>query len=321
MLCALPGWRALRKAAPHASITLLSLPWARCFVDRFPNCFDDFITFPGHPDFPEQEANIEQWPDFLRTVQKARFDLVIQQQGNGSIANAFCRLFGARYCGGFHNRPITDAPVGNFIPYPVHMPEIWRHLCLMRELGAASDDDTLEFPVYETDRAQAMQVAASRGLDPEKPFVCLHPGAKAPDRRWPAAHFAETGRWLAAAGWQVVITGSEAEKPLAHEVCGAMQGTGVDMSGATPDIGTLAALLEASSLLVCGDTGVSHLACAVRCPSVVVFTRPETQGWPPLDRVRHRVLAGLGGVAAGRVIREIDSILRPSRGSVSVTEL
>jgi ADP-heptose:LPS heptosyltransferase len=80
-------------------------------------------------------------------------------------------------------------------------------------------------------------------------------------------------------------------------------------------------------LLVCNDTGVSHLAAASRTPSVVVCSGADPQRWAPLDRHLHRVLwhdvecrpcahveCPVGhpcplGVSTERVLRQVDEQL------------
>jgi ADP-heptose:LPS heptosyltransferase len=54
--------------------------------------------------------------------------------------------------------------------------------------------------------------------------------------------------------------------------------------------------------VVCGDTGVAHLATALRTPSVVLFGPTPPARWgPPADRPWHRVLwAGRTGDPHGR---------------------
>src|SRR5258708_2241364 len=53
----------------------------------------------------------------------------------------------------------------------------------------------------------------------------------------------------------------------------------------------LAALVGRSRLVVCNDTGLSHVAAAMRTPSVVIASGSDTHRWAPLDHERHRVLA------------------------------
>ena len=43
MLCVIPAMRALRAKYPSAKITLLGMPWAKSFTERFSGYFDKFI--------------------------------------------------------------------------------------------------------------------------------------------------------------------------------------------------------------------------------------------------------------------------------------
>jgi ADP-heptose:LPS heptosyltransferase len=63
----------------------------------------------------------------------------------------------------------------------------------------------------------------------------------------------------------------------------------MDLSGRTT-LGGLAALIARARLLVCNDTGVSHVAAAMRTPSVVIACGSDPRRWAPLDAVLHRVL-------------------------------
>jgi ADP-heptose:LPS heptosyltransferase len=83
----------------------------------------------------------------------------------------------------------------------------------------------------------------------------------------------------------------------------------VDVSGRT-DLGMLAAILSHSRLLVCNDTGVSHLADALGVPSVVISTGNNPERWAPRNRARHRVLCRDSGILPEEVILHAEDLLR-----------
>jgi ADP-heptose:LPS heptosyltransferase len=121
--------------------------------------------------------------------------------------------------------------------------------------------------------------------------VVVHPGAAFPARRWPPDRFAVVASNLVAAGHRVVVTGSPAERDLAETVA-TTAGLPDDavLAGRT-DLVTLAALVADAVLVVCGDTGVAHLATAYGTPSVVLFGPTPPAWWgPPKDRPQHRPL-------------------------------
>jgi ADP-heptose:LPS heptosyltransferase len=122
-------------------------------------------------------------------------------------------------------------------------------------------------------------------------LTIVHPGAASAARRWPAERFAAVVRQELADGRRVVVTGDASERQLGERVA--------DRAGLAPDavlagrtrLGDLAALVSRAGTVVCGDTGVAHLATALRCPSVVLFGPTSPNEWgPPAARPWHRVL-------------------------------
>lgn len=119
----------------------------------------------------------------------------------------------------------------------------------------------------------------------------IHPGAASAARRWPAERFAAVARSEAAAGRRVLVTGGPDEERLACGVA-ALAGLepGASLAGKTSLL-QLAEVVASASRVVCGDTGVAHLATALRTPSVLLFGPTSPRAWgPPPDRPQHVVL-------------------------------
>lgn len=306
LLCSVPALRAVRAALPTAEISLIGLPWAREFANRFGHFLDGFHEFPGWPGLPEQSPRLAEAPAFLSAMQQQGFDLVIQMHGNGGLTNPLVALFGARRLAGYFVPGQFCPDPAQFLPYPQEVHEVRRHLRLMEFLGMPSRGDELEFPVREQDCAalRSLLDALSTGE-----YVCLHPGARAAERRWPPHHFAAVGDALAAEGFVVVFTGSPAEVGLTRAVAAAMTAPALDLAGRT-DLGTLAALLQGARLLVCNDTGVSHLGTAVGVPSVLIYHEDRQRRlWAPLDGRCHRALCGGPAVSPRQVLAEARVLL------------
>ncbi|MBW0446472.1 glycosyltransferase family 9 protein [bacterium M00.F.Ca.ET.228.01.1.1] len=288
MLCSVPALRALREAAPQAHIALIGLPWAQSFVERYADLVDELIVFPGAEGFPEQRESNDGLPAFHEQMRARRFDLAIQLHGSGGVANDLLLQFGASSNAGFV-QPQEQARDGVFIDWPDDLPEPERYLALMSALGAETRDRQLWFPLSERDGEEYASLVAAHGIEAQR-LVLIHPGAQLPSRRWPAARFAEVADRLAAGGWQIAITGTAAEASLTGEVLGAMTAPALHLAGAT-SLGGLAALVAHARLVVCNDTGISHIAAATATASVVIASGSDTQRWAPLDHALHRVLA------------------------------
>lgn len=301
MLCAVPALSALRRAHPQAHIALIGLPACRWVHERFGALIDTLLPFPGFPGIPEHPYSPSALERFVTATRAAPFDLAIQMHGSGTVSNAFTAMLGAHAAAGLYDDAHTR-PGGRFFPYPRHGSEVHRCLYLTRSLDCPSDDERLFFPVGEGDRRALDAHALLRHVGNER-FVCLHPGARDPARRWPAERFALVGDALAADGHRVVLTGTAAERETADEVAALMSRPALNAAGRT-SLGVAAALLERAALLVTNDTGVSHLAASLGTPSVIVFLASDPERWAPLERARHRPVVARG-LAADRPLQRM----------------
>ncbi|MBD1870521.1 glycosyltransferase family 9 protein [Cyanobacteria bacterium FACHB-471] len=288
LLCAVPAFRALRAALPQAHITLVGLPLAQSFVQRFSHYLDEWLEFPGYPGIPEVTLSPQRLTSFLTEVQQTRFDLALQMHGSGIYTNPFTVLLGAQVSAGFFIPGQYRPDPEYFLPYPEGEPEIRRNLQLITALGIPAQGEELEFPIWESDWQDFWAIATTHDLQPGS-YICIHPGASISSRRWEPAQFATVADALAAQGFQIVLTGTAAEVELTQAVATAMNSPCVDLAGKT-SLGAIAALLKQAQLLICNDTGISHLAAALQVKSVVIFSASDPNRWAPLNRHLHRIV-------------------------------
>ena len=139
----------------------------------------------------------------------------------------------------------------------IHLAESWRQSLRLRLTAAGFDD-------FDTT---------------DEPYAVLNPTAHSLDHRWPAEHFAWLALELLKSGRfaRVFLVGPSLDDPSARELRHRL-GTGVagliDLAGQT-NLAELAALLQRARVLVSRNTGTTHLAAAVDCPTVELFGRLE----------------------------------------------
>jgi ADP-heptose:LPS heptosyltransferase len=316
MLCASPALRELRRLFPRAEITLIGLPWMAELVERWRRAcppgqrplVDRFAEFGGYPGIIEVPVVPERVARFFQEQRACGYDLAVQMQGSGGVANGLVCDLGARLRLGYRQSD-DDTRLTLALSHRADDHEVHRWLQLVRvariwsHAPDAPPSTAFEFPLFADDRARA--AAALGALDSfAGPLVALHAGAKDPARRWSPERLAQLGDALATRyGARIVLTGGPHERPLTAAIRAAMHAPALDLAGAT-DLGTLAGVLERLALLVSNDTGVAHLAVATGTPSVVLFGPNPVSQWGPLDRTRHTVIDAVAYAGAGVDPRE-----------------
>lgn len=144
-----------------------------------------------------------------------------------------------------------------------------------------------------------------------QPFVVVHPGASVPARALPADATRDVVAGVVASGRRVVVTGSADEVDLAHSIVPRSAADQVAVVAGRTSFAETAVLIRSAEALVCGNTGVAHVAAAVQTPVVEVFAPVvEPAHWRPW-RVPHVLLGVLDIACAGCRARTCPLIGQP----------
>ena len=319
LLCAMPAIQSLKNAFPLSEITLIGLPWSREFVDRFAHCFSSFIEFPGFPGLPEREYQPLEILDFIKKIQQEKFDMVVQMHGNGSVINPLMQLFNARFTAGYYEENGYCPDNNFFMVYPEGLPEIKRHLKLMEFLKIPVEETDLDIPLKEEDEKELEELFRFYRLY-EKKYVCVHSGARDSKKYWNPQNFASLADLFVEKGYKVVLTGTQNEAQTTAAVKKLMKHTAIDFTGKTR-LGCLALLIKKAKMLLSNDTGVSHIATAVKTPSIIVFLASDPARWAPLNQELHKVILPHQAEDLNFIIKHTEDLLDNSDLIKNKTEI
>ena len=129
LLVAVPAFRALRQHFPDAEITLIGLPWAASFVQRFSCYIDRFVEFVGYPGIDEVRYDEQRTARFLDEQRAYSYDVVLQMHGSGRASNPFVLALGASCSVGYYGKVTPGLTIEAVYPDDQH--EIWRNLHLV----------------------------------------------------------------------------------------------------------------------------------------------------------------------------------------------
>ncbi len=107
---------------------------------------------------------------------------------------------------------------------------------------------------------------------PEKAYCILFLGAGNPERKWPIAHFVQAAEYIYKKYNIIpVVCGGPDDIPLSREFAALYSAEMIDMAGKT-SLPYLIELLHNARLLICVDTGALHIAAAVGCPVIGLYS-------------------------------------------------
>jgi len=270
---AVPALRALREASPDARV-LLAGPWVELLGGQ--GLGDVLVSYP------------RSWSERIRTADVVRdfaADTVVLLP-NSFEAAAAAVYWRARRRIGFavdgRRWLLTDA-----LPLPEpRLHQIDEYLLLVGRVGASAPagEPRLAPPEAHADtRRRARELLRQGGAPEGRLRIGVHLGAAyGPAKVWVHERVVEFCRLAEARGALPVLLGAPSDEPAAADVLRATHALSL-VGRDSPEL--LPAVLTEISALVCGDTGVAHLAAALGTPVVALFGPTDPALTAPLGPV------------------------------------
>lgn len=261
-LTGVPAYRAIADAFPTHRRTLAAPAALHALVPLLGAVFSDVCDAAPLGALPARSRGV---------------DVAIDLHGRGPQSHRALLALGPQRLLAFAN-DAADLPAGG-AAWIEGEHEVYRWCRMLRYYNIAADPSDLQLAVPS--------VAVPAGL---RQATIVHPGAASEARRWPIERWAAVARACMERGERVVVTGAPDETSLTSEIARrANLDPANDVAGRTSLI-ELAALIAAAERVLCGDTGVAHLASAYAVPSVLLFGPTSPAEWGPPQRPFHRVI-------------------------------
>jgi len=278
-LMAQPLFALLKTLHPRVIIDAVAPAWVAPVLERMPEINQVFATDLGH-------KKLQLWhrwalaSDLRDTGYDAAYILP------NSLKSALIPwLAGIRLRIGYlgeHRYGLLNVRHTN--PPRDERPSMSRHYAALAYAPDAGLPENLPPPRLEADFNESVRVANRFTLDTRVPLIVFCPGAEyGPAKRWPPEHFAVLAQMARNAFpyAQFVSLGSPKDMPLAQAI--ADQAPFVRNLCGQTSLSEACALIAHASAVVTNDSGLMHVAAALRRPIVALYGSTDPRHTPPLS--------------------------------------
>ncbi|MBN1931457.1 MAG: putative lipopolysaccharide heptosyltransferase III [Desulfobacterales bacterium] len=282
-----PLVNAFKEGLPHAQVDVIVNQDTASVLSDHP-FIDKILEF----NYKTAKSNFAYILEFLRSIRKQHYDLVIDITGNDRAA-FFTFMTGAKLRIGYDSKKFLRRKL--FYTHVVQSKFGSVHT-VDHHLSVA---EFLKFPVK--DRHPSIWISAERlrhmqeklyieGLKPGEAYAVIHPGARRWYKSWPSECFAKLAdRIIQTYGIRLVLVGSAVDQNACASILDKMQETALNLAGRI-SLGELPALIAESVCLIGNDSAPIHIATAVKTPTVALFGPTKWECWYP-RRKHDRVIA------------------------------
>jgi len=283
MLLATPVLQALAKKYANANIYVwCSYPDFAAFLRRLPQVqgIDSFKIYDFDLRSLRKPDSRNQLLHIMTEMKKQGVDLLVnlhhpRQLDWWAVEWLVLSQLKPRFALGFSPDAVQGSILDTWLPSSMVTKQHYTvtYQQLLANIDVQSDRQ-LCFPVNEQEQAQAQ--ALLEAVPDTR--VCLHMGGRRlrmENKMWDVARFMDLAKRLLADGMTPVLIGVESEAEAAETLL-AQVPQAVNLVGQT-SLGSMAAVIGQSKLLIGHDSGPFHIAVAIQTPVVVICGRPDAE--------------------------------------------
>lgn len=280
---ATPSLTALRRFLPDAQIDILLEDWVAPVLENF-DAVDNIITF--------QKKDLKSRLQAARQIRRNKYDVAFNLHG-GTTATFFVRASGARHRVGYKNyqysflyNHLLASSADFWQREKTHSAE--QQLALLGFVGVPVADKQKSRLVVTEQEAEEMDLFLhTYGID-EKEIALIHPAAAFATKQWSAENFAKVIDYLASRNIFSAVVASPKEEHIVNEISEKSSAVFQGFTHLTlPQIKVLA---SRAKIFVGNDSGIAHIAAAVKTPSVVIFGSSNTNHWRPWTNAPNEIV-------------------------------
>lgn len=205
------------------------------------------------------------------------YDIVLDSEQSHRLSAVVARFSSAPLKIGFDTNE-RRRMFTHLVPYSHDDYEAFSFAHLLAPLGIETVDVEMETPFLSVPGAASSKGAGLLDALHGEPFVAVFPGASIPERRWGVDRFRLVAEKLSAFGIKIVVVGGKEDCQMGEVIAGG--GLGLNLAGMT-SLPETAAVIQKSSLLLSGDSGVMHIAAGLGVPTVSLFGPGRVKKWAP----------------------------------------
>lgn len=263
IILATPLIRCLRAAFPHAQIDFLVKKEFASVLSGNPH-ITNIITF----DKSDNRAELRR---IRMQVLFTRYSMVFDIQKN--IRSMIIGIGAKTGVAGFSKKLLARELLIRFKKntYKEIKPVFLRYFEAVETLGVKYDGNGTEVFPSEIEKGLVETILNQNNITQASPILVIAPGAQWENKRWPADKFAKAADiYCSKTKAQVVLIGGETDIEICKLVQNHLKTDSLNLAGKLSLMGS-AAMLGKAALVITNDTGMLHMAQAMKAPVVAVF--------------------------------------------------